>query len=609
MEKTFHSKYYLPGATAFNGRKIIRFPMNKLWGLLPAAVLWIMPLISFAQSTDKAFNKLEKSREDNWPPQRIHGRSSLGYALQQTFKRHAEFCGFKIKEEGRDFVPPDASRFLGRRSLRTPVETADIAGGGLLFYIFHDQERSMPFSSLRFSPSKVFRLEGMPQPFAIHPDENFDAFVLTKTCGGYLKASLDAGIEPPYASFKAALDTDSRRESSVMAISGSFVSPLRVALEANDRRTAEAMMKLWQFYKDNPEYIGRAYYLREFQGVMIRHVSTAEENARIESEGAFNLSGPLPVRLKAAFGVGASKQSSFSGTDWQTILYADFDAAYRRESLFAPLPTPTEIRRYFESIRPLAYLGNSSAALVEGVSFQHVVELPGVPEEMTTYFWELETVASGSFDGTPALEAGFFSKVESSGCRFALSGKPARSYFNPYQNQRSGVAQLRYTIRSRNPVGGEYIRIQVEAETPTSIHPLAKAGRGEFNIGKKENRQFSLQWIFEVEVEDADNPVDFNVAPYIEKLSIRNADTEMPVRLVDVQADGGRRRFFITLESVETWSLDRINDNDLQPYNLSLDLHLKSRRADTFAVRPVQGAVYLPGIRPPALPATEGGGE
>lgn len=79
----------------------------------------------------------------------------------------------------------------------------------------------------------------MPQPFAMNPDDNFDAFILTKTCGGYLKASLDAGIEPPYAAFKAALDSDSRRESSVVAVSGSFLSPLRLALDAGDRRTAE----------------------------------------------------------------------------------------------------------------------------------------------------------------------------------------------------------------------------------------------------------------------------------------------------------------------------------------------------------------------------------
>lgn len=563
-----------------------------------------------AQSTDKVLDKLEKTRVENWPPQRIHIRNSLGYALQLVFKRHAEFCGFKIKEEGRDFVPPDAARFLGRRTLRTPVETADIAGGGLLFYIFHEQERLASFSSVRFSPSKVLRLPGMPQPFAINPDENFDAFILTKTCGGYLKSSLDAGIEPPYATFKAALDTDSRRESSVMAISGSFVSPLRIALQANDRRTAEAMMKLWQFYKDYPEYVGRAYYLREFQGVMIKHISTAEENARIEAEGAFNLSGPIPARLKAAFGAGASRQSSFSGTDWQTILFADFDAAYRRESLFAPLPSPAEIRRYFESIRPLAYLDGNTAALAEGVPFRHVVELPGVPSEMAAGFWELESTTQGSFDNIPTLDAGYYTKGELYGCRFSLSAKPARSYFNPYGGMRSGVASLSYVIRSRQPVGGEYIRILVESETPTSIHPLAHIGRGEFDLGKKENRRFALQWKMEVEVEDNDNPVDFNVAPLLDKIELRSADAVLPIRVADVQPDALRRRFYVTLESEFTWPLERINDNDLQPYRLQMDVHLKSRRADTFAVRPVQGVVYLPAIRPelPAREPVDGGG-
>lgn len=564
-----------------------------------------------AQTAEKALDKLEKSRTDNWPPQRIHSRSSLGYALQLVFKRHAEFCGFKIKEEGRDFVPPDAARFLGRRTLRTPVETADIAGGGLLFYIFHEQERSMPFSSLRFSPSRVMRLPGMPQPFAISPDENFDAFILTKTCGGYLKSSLDAGIEPPYSSFKAALDTDSRRESSVMALSGSFLSPLRVALDGNDRRTAEAMMKLWQFYRDNPEYVGRAYYLREFQGVMIKHISTAEENARIESEGAFNLSGPIPAKLKAAFSAGVSRQSSFSGTDWQTILYADFDATYRRESLFAPLPSPADIRRYFESIRPMAYLDGNSKALAEGVPFLHVAELPGVPTEMTAQFWELESVAPGSFDNTPVLDAGQYTKGEQYGCRFSLSGRPARSHFNPYGGQGSGIARLSYVIRSRQPVGGEYIRIQIDSETPVSIHPLAQVGRGEFDLGKKENRRFAVQWKMVIEVEDADNPVDFTVAPMLDKIELRNADGMLPIRVADVLPDASRRRFHVVLESEETWPLERINDNDLQPYRLQMDIHLKSRRADTFAVRPVQGVVYLPAIRPeaPATMPTEGGGE
>jgi len=132
-------------------------------------------------------------------------------------------------------------------------------------------------------------------------------------------------------------------------------------------------------------------------------------------------------------------------------------------------------------------------------------------------------------------------------------------------------------------------------------------GRGEFNVSKKENKQFALQWIFEVEVEDTDNPVDFSVVPRVEQLVLRNADRQFPVRVTEVQPDAYRKRFFVIMESVETWPLESINDNELTPFNLSIDLHLKSKKAEVYAVRPVQGRVYLPAIRPaeikPELPA------
>ena len=566
-----------------------------------------------AQSvSDRASEKLEKARTESWPPERVHGRSSLGYALQQVFRRHVEFCGFKAAEGSRDFVPPDVVRFLGRRNLRTPVESADISGGGLLNYVFHETERNLPFSSVRFSPTKVLRLPGMPQPFVVQPDEHFDTFILTKTCGGYLKSALDAGFEPPYLAFKSALDTDARRESSVMALSGSFVSPLQVAFSRGDRHTSEFYMKLWQFYRDFPEYIGKAYFLREFQGVVIKHIATAEENARIESEISFNLNGPLPARLKGMFGAGASREGNFSGTDWQTILFADFDASYRREALFAPLPTPAEIRQYFESIRPVAYLGDGLASLVEGVPFRHVVELPGVPQEMSAGFWEIEQMASGCFEQMPVLDAGYFSKGDQYGCRFMLLGKPAPSQFLIHQGARVGMARLIYTLRSKQPIGGEYIRIRIDAEAPTSIHPLAAMGRGEFNIGKKENKHFSLQWQFEIQVEDGDNPVDFSVVPLVDAIDLRDADGSIAMRIAEVQADPVRKQFKVTIETEQTWPLDRIDDQNLRAYNLCMDIHLKSRRSESFAVRNVQGAIFLPGIRPEIIQPegdSDGGGK
>ena len=572
--------------------------MKQQFGLM---LFCVLSIAAQGQSLEKMADKLDRTRAENWPPIRSYLKNSLGAALQQTFKRHAEFCGFNITDQSRDFVPPDASRFLGKRNLQTRVETADIAGGGLMMYVFSDNERFIPLPGIRFTPSRVLNISGITRPFSIRPDENFDSFILTKTCGAYLKSSLDAGIEPPYSSFKAALETDSRRESSVFAISGSFLSPLSVALEAQDRRTAEFMMKLWQFYKAHPELIGKAYYLREFQGVMIKHISTAEENAKIEAQGALNLSGVLPVRLKAAFDAGSSRQNVFSGTDWQTILFADFDSAYSRDRLFAPLPGPAEISAYFAALSPIAYLSDQSPAIVEGANFKHMVELPGVPEDMVNLFWELEAVSSTCFDGVPELSAQYYAKDEKYGCRFSLQGKPSPAYFQGLPTQRPGVARLEYVIKSRQAVGGEHIRVKVSAEAPTSAHPLARMGRGEFNVTKKENKQFALQWIFEIELEDTDNPVDFSVVPRVEQLVLRNADSLFPVRVTDVQPDAYRKRFFVTIESIATWPLERINDNELSPYNLSMDMHLKSKKADRYAIRPVQGHVYLPAIKLPDI--------
>jgi len=591
----------------FNGTK----EMKKHLIAFCMIMVGIQGFLAAQMPSDRASEKLEKARTESWPPERIHGRSSLGYALQQVFKRHVTFCGFKVADSGRDFVPPDIARFLGQRNLRTTVEVADISGGGLLNYVFHETERYTPFPAIRFSPAKVLRLPGTPQPFVVHPDEHFDSFILTKTCGGYLKSALDAGFEPPYLAFKSALDTDARRESSVMALSGSFLSPLQVAFSKGDRHTAEAYMKLWQFYREFPEYIGKAYYLREFQGVVIKHIATAEENARIESEISFNLNGLLPARLKGVFGGGSSRDGSFSGTDWQTILFADFDAAYRREALFAPLPTPAEIRRYFEEIRPMAYLGEGVATLVEGVPFRHIVELSGVPQEMSAGFWEIEQLATGCFEQMPALDAAYFTKGEQYGCRIVLSGRPSPGQFMTTQGSRAGLARLSYVIRSKQTVGGEYIRIRVNAEAPTSIHPLVSMGRGEFNIGKKENKHFSLQWQFEVEVEDGDNPVDFSVVPLVDAIDLRDADGLVAMRIADLQADPMRKRFLLTIETVQTWPLDRIDDQNLRAFNLCMDMHLKSRRSNSFAIRNVQGNIFLPGVKTEAIVPKEvstGGG-
>ncbi len=558
--------------------------------------------VGYSQKIDKAAEKLEKYRQENWPPERSYSRISLGYALQQKFRQHAQYCGFELpKDNRRDYVPSDISKFLGKRDLRTKVETADIRGGGLMYYIFHESELSQPFNVVNYSPTKIIQLNGITDQYALNPEENFDTYILTKTCGGYLKAALDAGIEPPYAALRAALETDSRRESSILALSGSFVSPLKLALDANDDATTEAMMKLWKFYAENPKYVNQAYYLREFEGVLIRHISSAEENRKIEMEGGLDLSGLLPARLKTSFGVGAISQGVFSGTDWETIIYADYEEkGATRAQLFSKLPSPEFIRRYFENVRPAFQKSRDFPVMTEGVEHKHFVIVEGIPEGMSVNFWEIESVKPGVYDGLPTLQAEYFndSKEGSSGCRFTITGKPLRINFEGSEATRPSRLPLQYVIRSKNPVGGEYIRFYVNEEIQTSAHPIASIGAGEFDLTKKEDRKFAFQWQFEVDIEDSYNPVDFAETPYIGNLTVRRSDKNINVRLAGIQHDVQRRKFIITLETFDTYALEKIDDVNMQAYNLSLDMYLKSKISGSNSVRPLRGVLYFPSIKP-----------
>ncbi|MEZ5038645.1 MAG: hypothetical protein R2828_02080 [Saprospiraceae bacterium] len=558
----------------------------------------------FGQNYDKFKNKIEKYRGEEWPPQRIYSRISLGYALQNIFKKHSEYCGFSVGEGKRDFIPYDISKFLGRRDLRTKVEMADIRGGGLMYYIFNREEITQPFETISYVPSRILKIGSISNQFLVNPDENFDSFILTKNCSGYLKAALDAGIEPPYVAFKTALNSDDRRESSVLALSGAFQSPLGVVLSANNDRTTEVMMNLWRFYKENPQFVNQAYYLREFEGVMIKHSSSAEDNFRMESEVGVNINGPLSARLKTNFAVGRTKSTAFSGTDWETIIFADFGGDYYREKLFSPLPTPADIETYFQNIKPIYQETRDYPLMTEGAEHKHYLIVEGIPEDMTTNFWELETVNPGVYDGKPTLLAEPFqdSKTGAFGCRFTLLGKPVSENFRGPLASRPGKLSVSYRIKSRYPVGGAYIRLHVNEEIQTSAHPIADISGGEFDLSKKEDRRFAFQWRFIVDLNDKDNPVDFSQIPYISNLMVRRSDKKIDVNLVDIRADQQRHRYYVTIESLDTYPLDKIDDRNMINYNMSLDMHLQGNRSVIRSVRPLKGVLSFPSIKPDPQP-------
>ena len=553
-----------------------------------------------AQRMDRARTKLNQQRRSSWPPEHVYSRISLGRALQSVFQKHYQYCGFAEVDGRRDYLPADIQQFLGKRALRTRVEQADLSGGSLLQYIFMAAEVTKPLDNIVFRPEFRLAVPGSDAAFLLEPEAQFDSYVLTENCSGYLKAALDAGIEPPYSAFRTALDTDDRKESTVLAVSGTFRSPIDAALQARDVNTTRLLMELWQFYEQYPQYIGQAYYLQSFSGVMIKHTASAEEARAIENELGININGPFAAGVDAQFGWGRQSKASFRGTDWETIVYADFDEENQRQEWYAPLPGPAEISAYFAQLRPSFERHADFPLLTEGAEHRHYLRLEGIPAQLARGVWEIEAVEPGVYSGQPSLEARPFQENQREGCLFTITGAPDPSIFAGPLAERPGKLSLSYQLRSRQAVGGVSLVLYVEEELPTSAHPIINLADGKFDLSIKENRRFAFQWEVALEVEDDENPVDFSSIPYFSELQLSRADQAqaLDVSVIEVVANPRKHQYILTLETHQTWPLQQVNDQVMETYNLSCKAHLPAQRTPNRVLRPLKGFISFPRIEP-----------
>lgn len=584
---------------------VINFVCMKYCAILFATLFCFFDTTDLtAQRLDRARNKLNEQRRESWPPEHVYSRISLGRALQNVFHKHYQYCGFADVGGRRDYLPADIEQFLGKRALRTRVEQADFSGGSLLQYIFQASETTRPLDDVAFRPEFRLDVPGTDASFMLAPEAQFDSYVLTENCSGYLKAALDAGIEPPYSAFRTALNTDERKESTVLAISGTFRSPVDAVLQAKDVNTTRLLMELWQFYERYPEYIGQAYYLQSFSGVMIKHTASAEEARLIENELGINVNGPFASRVDMQLGYTRQSKASFQGTNWETIVYADFDEEYQRQEWYAPLPGPAEISAYFAQLRPTFERHADFPLLTEGAEHRHYLRLEGVPAELARSVWDLSAVAPGVYVAQPQLEARPFKEGEREGCLFTITGAPDPGIFSGPLAERPGKLGLAYQIRSRESVGGKHLTLYVQEELPTSTHPIVSLADGQFDLSIKENRRFAFQWKVALEVQDDENPVDFSKVPYFSELQLSRADQAqaLDVSVKEVVANPRKHQYILTLETHDTWPLQQINDRVMETYNLSCKAHLPGQRSPNRMLRPLKGFISFPKIEPPAPP-------
>ncbi|MGB3801252.1 MAG: hypothetical protein WA952_15660 [Lewinella sp.] len=552
---------------------------------LSLIVLLLMPEYGEAQ-------RRRKRNEDSWPPERGYSRLFLGGALQDVFERHYDFCGFTKAEGPRDYTPPTIEKFLGSRTLRTRVEKANINGGGLLSYVFSQRETTADFDDIRYNPINLLFTETEGVDLMPQPREGFDSFVLTKNCGGYLKSALDVGLKPPYAAFAAALDTDAKRNSSVLAMAGSFESPLSEILGANDDRTTELMARLWQFYQEHPEYGGEAYYLRQFDGLVIKHLTDSKEIMAAEQSVGLNVALPFTAKLDASLSHRRENENSFSATDWETIVYTDFEGPYTREKLFYRLPDPNEIADYFANLSAVA---ERTVPLREAAAHRHTVEVPGLPASLAGAGWQLHNVGVGVYQDPPSLTV----EADNEGLSFSVTGYTAPTLF---QERQIEAVPVSYDLVLPASGAVPELRIPVLQRIGTSAHPVVNLVGTRFELHRRNSGQYSFQWHLTLNVDDKENPLDAQGQFAAHQLVVGGRNDKLDATIVRAEYDERRAVLNVTLESERSWPLKMIDDRNMRTFPVEAELALPVKDGYSVCRRPLVARLAVPRIRVQSTP-------
>lgn len=562
--------------------------------LRPASLFLLIAFILTSFSAEGQ-RRRDQPDEETWPPVRSYSRVSLGSALQSVFARHYDFCGFEKLKDRRDYTPPNINRFLGRRTLRTKVERADLNGGNLLSHIFTAAETGYPLDRIHFRPDHLLFNAADGIDLEPQPREGFDAFLLTKNCSGYLKASLDAGLKPPYVAFGTAMETDGRRNSTVVAMSGSFVSPLTEVLAANDVRTTELMVRLWRFYQDNPEYAAGAYYLTQFEGVMIKHLTDAEEIRRSEQTLGINVSVPLGGQFNSDLNRTTLRENKFAGTDWETIVYADFEGPYQRGGLYARLPNPAEVAEYFYYNPVVRPVSPRFDALREGGAHEHALMVDGLPAGLAGMDWRIDELRSGAYRDAPGLQV----SAEDNGLRFTIRGFSAPALFSPDNTTVFEFLPVEYDLVLPARNGMPELRIPNRVQLPVSKHPIVEMAGNSFELSRQNNGQYAFQWFLTLNVDDRDNPLDETGQFMANKISAGAAGSPLDLRMVSADFDARRSVLNVVLETTDNWPLDRINDQNMRTVPAVIEAYFPVKDGYSLCRRPLRAQLAVPEISEP----------
>lgn len=461
-------------------------------------------------------NAIAQSNEQKLFPRTEYAVGSLGKKLQAQFGKHCQSCSV-ITEilPIRDYIPRDIKNHFDREELEsTLVESIPVKGSALLRYVFLENQRSSNLDKSIFTVTDDLILNPItdtPQDYDVVNSKDFPSFLYTTNCASLVNLVAKGQGSTGAAVLSAAVDIDNQRKSSLYTYVGLFKSPLNSIINDKNARTTELMLNLWQFYQQHPNYVNKAYFLKEFRGLTIGRTISSEQYRKVESTVGINLSaGMASVNIdgSASFKI----NSTFSGTDFETFLYNKFTGNYKREDMFGKLPDPNDIVEYFKipSVYNVSFIENNEL-MSNGNTHTIYLNIDGVPQSfINAAKWKLSKVDGNAYEpNTAELTNVYKIHGKENSAQFVISGIPNAKHFsnaNPATN-----ILVSFSIETNDIINNKRIEIPFTRKITTTVHPIPKftSKALPYSFTKLSEDKFTLSWKTPITFIDNEKAVNY----------------------------------------------------------------------------------------------------
>ena len=466
---------------------------------------------------DKKYKQKQAQLYKSWPkPSEIsYDEGELGYELQPYFKKHCKDCGFELKGKLNpkgNYIPKN---FLDSIELKKDVETLPVGGEYALFYLFKKEETEKSLNNFDVRGIQFVNPNNIPN-FDIKPTRGIKNSYISKSCSGYFNSKVDASTKPPVAVVEAAVsaETDMKRNGTIIAIKGDFMSPLTRLIKLKSQEGIEIHSFLWDYYKEYSDYIDNAYYLNDYQGVIIKRFS--EQSSKLLFQGNANLGFSGVAQISANISAKSEIRNLYRSEDWATLITSDFTTPEKRASHFKQAPTIKEIQNYFLNLNIKGKPSAKDELFAEGK--KHIVEffIPGLLDVMSQDYWELksyDTAIYSSSSPPEVISCEVSNQNGISGCLIKIEGLPNNSVFQEKKLKVSSEFILEGVIEDK--LNNERLLMTCEVDISTNFNPSVfyeKYSRDWKAIPADKGNldEIRLQWQIVLKIDDDNNEVDFS---------------------------------------------------------------------------------------------------